>query len=73
WLLRPLLAAAAAGLVARLAADRFLLEAAGLYIGLVLAVALLGIIYLLGVLMSGSISREEIKRLFLRHTKNHAP
>jgi len=65
WLLRPLVAAAAAGLVARLIADRFLLEAAGLRIGLVLAVMLLGFIYLLGVLLSGSISRDEIKRLFM--------
>jgi len=70
WLLRPLLAAAAAGLSSRILADRFLLEFAGLRIGLVLAIIILGVIYLGGVLLSGSISREEIERLFKRSSNS---
>ena len=64
WFLRPLLTAAAAGLVARFLADRFFLETAGLRVGLVFSIAILGAIYLSGVLLSGAISRDEIKRLF---------
>jgi stage V sporulation protein B len=64
WFLRPLLAAAAAGLVARLAADRFLLGFAGLHAGLVAAILILGALYLAGILLSGSISQKEISRLF---------
>jgi len=64
WFLRPLFAAAVAGFAARFLADRFFFDFAGLRIGLVLGIAVLGIIYLVGILVSGSISRDEISRLF---------
>ncbi|MCL2578276.1 MAG: polysaccharide biosynthesis protein [Defluviitaleaceae bacterium] len=64
WLLRPLAAAAIAGLIARFLADRFLFEFAGIRVGLVLAISILAAIYLAGILLSGSISREEVTRLF---------
>ena len=63
WMLKPLLAAVAAGLVARLAATRWLLEMAGLRMGLVLSIAILMVIYLFGVLLTGCITRDEIRRL----------
>jgi stage V sporulation protein B len=66
WLLRPLLAAAAAGITARFLADRFFFEYAGLRFGLVFSISLLMLMYFTGVLLSGSISREEIIRLFKR-------
>ncbi|MCL2215556.1 MAG: polysaccharide biosynthesis protein [Defluviitaleaceae bacterium] len=73
WMIRPLIAASAAGLVSRLAADRFLLEFAGLRIGLALAIALLGIIFFVGVLLSGCITRDEIRRLFERKNRGDSP
>lgn len=69
WFLRPLLAALAAGLVARVLADRFFLEFAGLRGGLVLSISILAAIYLFGVLLSGTISREEIKQMFAKRWK----
>ena len=66
WLIRPIIAAAAAGLSARLVADRFFLEFAGLRLGLVMSLVVFAIIFLVGVLLSGCISREEIERLFAR-------
>ncbi|MCL2225339.1 MAG: polysaccharide biosynthesis protein [Defluviitaleaceae bacterium] len=72
WLLRPLIAAAAAGFTARLLADRFLFELAGLRLGLVFAISILGAIYFAGILLSGSISRDEIMRLFNLRTKKSA-
>ena len=66
WLLRPLIAAAAAGLTARLLADRAFFELAGLRIGLVLSITVLAIIYFVGILLSGTISREEIRQLFAK-------
>ena len=66
WMLRPALAAAAAGLVARLVATRWLLNAAGLRLGLVGGICALMGIYLCGVLMSGCISVGELKRLHRR-------
>ena len=66
WMLKPLVAALAAGLVARLFATRWLLEMAGLRIGLVFSIAILMGIYLVGVLFTGCISREEVMRLFKR-------
>jgi len=64
WFLRPLIAAAAAGMVSRLLAEKFFFELAGLKIGLVFSIATLGAIYFFGVIFSGCISREEIFRLF---------
>ena len=69
WMLRPLLAALAAGLTARLVANRGLLEFAGPRMGLVLSVGILMVIYLFGVLLTGCITREEIRRLYSRRQK----
>jgi len=66
WLVKPLIAAMAAGLVARLTATRWLLEIGGLRIGLVLSIGILMVIYLFGVLLTGCITREEIRRLHSR-------
>ncbi|MCL1884664.1 MAG: polysaccharide biosynthesis protein [Defluviitaleaceae bacterium] len=66
WFLRPVVAAAAAGLVARLLADRFFFKFAGLRMGLVLAMCVLAALYLAGVVLSGSISWNEIMRLYKR-------
>jgi len=63
WMLKPLLAAIAAGLVARLAATRWLLEMAGLRMGLVFSIGILMVIYLCGVLLTGCITKEEIRSL----------
>jgi len=65
WFIRPLLAAAAAGLVARLVADRWLWDELGLRVGLVLAIVVLMLIYFGGVMLSGCISRDEVRRLFV--------
>jgi len=66
WLIKPLLAALAAGLVARLIATRWLLEGLGLRMGLVLSIGILMGIYLCGVLLTGCITREELQRLHSR-------
>lgn len=66
WLIKPLLAAAAAGLVARLMATRWLLEIGGLRMGLVISIAILMVIYLCGVLLTGCITKEELQRLHSR-------
>ncbi|MCL2285746.1 MAG: polysaccharide biosynthesis protein [Firmicutes bacterium] len=66
WMLKPLLAAVAAGLVARLAATRWLLETAGLRMGLVFSITILMVIYLLGVLLTGCITKEELRQLHSR-------
>ncbi|MCL1787411.1 MAG: stage V sporulation protein B [Defluviitaleaceae bacterium] len=63
WMLKPLLAATAAGLVARVAATRWLLAAAGLRMGLVVSVGILLLVYLCGVLLTGCISKEELRQL----------
>jgi len=65
WLIKPLLAAVAAGLVARLMATRWLLDM-GLRMGLVISIGILMVIYLCGVLLTGCITREEIQRLHSR-------
>ena len=66
WMLKPLIAALAAGLTARLAANRGLLELAGQRMGLILSIGILMVIYLFGVLLTGCITREEIRRLHSR-------
>ncbi|MCL2047704.1 MAG: polysaccharide biosynthesis protein [Defluviitaleaceae bacterium] len=63
WFLRPFIAAAAAGLAARFAAERFLFELAGLKMGLVCSIVLLMTLFFSGVLASGCISRAEVRRL----------
>ncbi|MCL2203942.1 MAG: polysaccharide biosynthesis protein [Defluviitaleaceae bacterium] len=66
WLVKPLLAAAIAGALARLLANRLLLDALGLRIGLGLAIGVLVLVYFWGILLSGCISRAEVKALFTR-------
>ena len=66
WMIRPLIAAAAAGLVARLIASRWLMAAAGLRVGLIISIGILMAIYLGGVLLTGCITREELRRLYRR-------
>ena len=66
WMLKPLVAALAAGLTARLAANRGLLELAGQRMGLVFSIGILMAIYLFGVLLTGCITRDEIRRLYTR-------
>ena len=66
WMVKPLIAALAAGLVARLVANRWLLGMAGLRVGLALSIGLLMGIYLLGVLLTGCITKHEVTRLFGR-------
>ena len=66
WMLKPLIAALAAGLTARLAANRGLLTFAGQRTGLILSIGILMVIYLFGVLLTGCITREEIRRLYSR-------
>jgi len=67
WLVKPLIAAAAAGLVAHLVAVRWLLAAAGLRVGLVAGIGLLLGIYLGGILLMGCITKEELRRLHRRN------
>ena len=69
WFVRPLLAAAAAGLAARFLFDRYF-EFAGQRGGLALAIVVLMVIYFAGVVLSGSISRMEIKSLLRVKIKN---
>ena len=64
WMLKPLLAAVAAGLVARVAASRWLLEMAGLRMGLVFSIGVLMVVYLGGVLLTGCITKEELRGLY---------
>jgi len=66
WMLKPLIAALAAGLTARLAANRGLLEIAGQRVGLIFSIGTLMLIYLFGVLLTGCITRDEIRRLYSR-------
>ena len=70
WLIKPLLAAAAAGLVSRLAANRWLFDTMGLRMGLVIGIGILMLIYLLGVMLTGCITKEEVRRLFNRRSSN---
>jgi len=64
WMIKPLIAALAAGLVARLIASRWIMEAAGLRLGLVVCICILMLIYLCGVLLTGCITKEEVQRLY---------
>ena len=66
WMLRPLLAAMAAGLVARLIANRWALDGLGLRPGLMVSIGVLMLIYLGGVLLTGCITKEEVMRLHRR-------
>jgi len=64
WLLRPAIAAAAAGLVARLVANRWIFDFMGQRVGLVFSLIILLVIYFSGVVFSGAINKEEIVKLF---------
>jgi len=66
WMVKPFVAAIVAGFTARILADRVFLEAAGLRIGLVLAIGVLFLMYLGVVVVSGCISWGEIMGLFAR-------
>jgi len=66
WLVKPLAAAAVAGVLARYLADWLFIDALGLRVGLVLAIGVLGFIYLWGVVLTGCISKDEVMRLFAR-------
>ena len=66
WMLKPLLAALAAGLVSRLLANRWFLEMAGLRLGLLFSISILIAIYLVGVVFAGCITKAEVMRLFRR-------
>ena len=66
WMIKPLIAALAAGFVARLIATRWLFEVAGLRLGLVIGICILMTIYLCGVLLTGCITKEEVQRLYRR-------
>ena len=66
WMIKPLIAAAAAGFTARLIATRWILDAAGLRFGLVVSIGVLLAVYLAGVMLTGCITKEEIKRLYRR-------
>jgi stage V sporulation protein B len=69
WFAKPLLAAAMAGLTARMVYERIFVNLTGpgimgQRISLVLAVGLLTGVYILVVVLTGCIKREEVKRLF---------
>jgi len=64
WMVKPLVAAGVAGVIARVLADRLFLGFAGLRVGLMLAIGVLALMYLGGVVVSGCISRDEIFGLF---------
>jgi len=66
WLVKPLLAAALAGVLARVFANQLFLDALGLRAGLAVAIALLGIVYLWGIMLTGCITKEEVRGLFKR-------
>ena len=69
WLVKPLIAALAAGLVARLVATRWAMDIAGLRFGLIISICALMAIYFVGVLFTGCISRREVIRLFKASAK----
>ena len=69
WMVKPLGAAALAGFAARALADRLFFEAAGLRVGLVLAIGVLGFVFFWGVVLTGCISRDEVLRLFARKAR----
>ena len=66
WFVKPLIAALIAGVLARVFADRLFFTTFNLRVGLTIAITLLGIIYLLGIMLSGCITKDEIKELFTR-------
>lgn len=73
WLVKPLLAAAMAGLSARLLADRWLFTWAGPLAGLVLALSVLVGMYLFVIVLTGCLSVNDLTRLFnRRNTKTPA-
>jgi len=67
WLVKPLMAAGIAGALARVFADKLFLETLGLRFGLTLAIGLLVIVYLWGIILSGCITKAEVKALFARN------
>jgi len=69
WLVKPFVAAAVAGYLARFLADWLFLDAFGLRVGVVLAVGVLGMVYFLVVIVTGCISKDEIMRLFARQAR----
>lgn len=64
WFLKPMLAAAAAGLTARLVYNRFFLSVFGLHLGLVVSLALFSIIYMVSVLLMGCLTLRDVGDIF---------
>jgi len=69
WMVKPLIAAGLAGFAARALGDRFFFDAAGLRLGLVMAVGVLAFVYFWGVVLMGCISRDEVMGLFSRKAR----
>jgi stage V sporulation protein B len=66
WLVKPLAAAAIAGVLARVLANRLFMDALGLRFGVAAAISVLAVVYLWGILLSGCITKAEVKGLFTR-------
>jgi len=66
WLVKPLLAAAVAGVLARVLANQLLLGTLGLRMGLTAAIGVLAMVYLWGIVLSGCITKAEVVGLFAR-------
>jgi len=66
WLVKPLAAAALGGVIARTLADRLLLDALGLRFGVGVAIGVFGFVFFWGIVLSGCISKTEVKALFTR-------
>ena len=64
WFIRPLIAAAAAGVTARYVFVNYFVGITGLRVGLVFALAVFGFIFFAGVFLTRCITKEEVIRLF---------
>ena len=64
WLVKPVLAAALAGVLARVFANQLFMDALGLRPGLAVTIGLMMLVYLWGIMLSGCITKEEVQGLF---------
>ena len=69
WFVKPVVAATIAGFVSMSLANRVFFVFTGQRVGLLLAVGILGLVYLLGVMLFGCISKDEVVRLFERKSQ----
>ena len=63
WFVKPLVSCLAAGLIVKLAANRYILDALGPRSGLVVAICVFGVVYSFFIVATGCLSRSELEMI----------